>query len=286
MPQIEKVQPTTIDNIEFYCSINGEDTGMSHTGLFKFTGIARTTGRRLIGVLNDCGQHVFTGSLERWNTVSIFHENLLGVNDGKGGQILKAEFCADFCTFAAYEHNGGNKIARYSLSKFATSGIKTFIQEATGFKTVKPSSEMSTILAVLQRMDNQLSQNTKDLHEVRIELAKTAGYRTAKVFYPGLGFIPEDPIEDDTLCLPGEDTSWYTVPEAMAELFPNMTFTNGNKISIGMMVSGSWKTLKQELPTKVVRLNKAGYKAPPIAAYPASFLPVIKNDIIKFIVSL
>jgi hypothetical protein len=221
--------------------------------------------------------------------VSIFHENIVGIKDtsgAHGGRILKAEFCADFCTFAAYEYNGGNKIARYSLGKFATSGIKTFIQEATGYKTVSSSSEMSTILAVLQRMDNQLSQNTKDLYEVRIELAKTAGYRSAKVFYPGLDFIPENDVEDDTLCLPGEDRSWYTVPEAMAQLFPNMTFTNGNKISIGMMVAGSWKTLKRELPTKVVRLSKAGYKAPAIAAYPASFLPVIKNDIIKFIVSL
>ena len=48
--------------------------------------IPRTTGQRLIGLNNSGAQHVFPESLERWNTVSIFHSNILGVNDTSAAQ--------------------------------------------------------------------------------------------------------------------------------------------------------------------------------------------------------
>ena len=281
--QIEKVSPTKQDGIEFYCSANGEETGMSHSGLFKFVGIPRTTGQRLIGLNYSGAQHVFPESLERWNTVSIFHTNIVGVKDttdAQSGRIIKAEFCADFCSYIAYEYNGGNKVARYSLKKFASSGIKNFIHELSGFKTVSPSSEMNQILSILGGMQTQIS-------DMSTKLDKAQGYFKATVSYPGLeAWLNDDTIEEDTLCLPESDQSWYTIEEACTQLFPNITFEKGTRISIGMMVAATWKSMHQSLPIKVVRLDGNGYRRPPVAAYPASFLPLIKNDVIKFVVSI
>ncbi len=278
--QVEKVSPADYDGIEFYCSANGEETGMSHRGLFKFVGIPRTTGQRLIGVLDKPAQHKFPESLERWNAVSIFHDNITGSNDAKGAHIIKAEFCADFCSYIAYEYNGGNKIARYSLKKFAAIGIKTFIQELSGFKTVSPSSEINQILSILGGMQTQIS-------DMSTKLDKAQGYFKASVTYSGLeAWLGDETMADDMLYLPDSDPSWYTIEEAINQLFPNITFEKGTRISVGMMVAATWKSMHQSLPTKVVRLDDKGYRRPPVAAYPASFLPLIKNDVIKFVVTL
>jgi hypothetical protein len=79
---------------------------MSARGLFRFTGIARSTGQRLIGAMFPLAQHTFPEALERWNTISIYHENIQSpdyMTGSSAGRIIKAEFCADFCAYIAYE---------------------------------------------------------------------------------------------------------------------------------------------------------------------------------------
>ena len=248
--------------------------------------MAITTDQSLIKALSGGGPHQFPDELAKWRTESIYCEGI-SANDefapDQASPIIKAEFCADFCAYIAYDYSGGNKQAKFALKKFATSGIKNFIQELSGFKKVSDSSDTQQILSMLVGMQTQIN-------EMSTKLDKAQGYFKASVSYPGLeAWLNDESIIDgdnDTLCLPESDHSWYTIEEAIEQLFPNIKFEKGNRISIGMMVAATWKSLHQTLPTKVVRVNDKGHKKAPVAAYPSSFIPFIKNDVIKFIVGL
>lgn len=275
---IERVSPVIHDGIEFYCSMNGEETGMSQTGLAKFVGLPATSLQRLLESFGLATQTESDLDVLASFQLGIYCENLVGMNQRAPTRIIKADFCGELCAYVAYEYKGGNKIARYSLKRFASSGIQNFIQKVTGHQKIEGQSENLTLIV------SMLRDLTKDVGEMRVELGKTAGYRTAKVFYPGLSFIPEDSLEDDTVLMIEGDLSWYTITEALVELFPNISFDKGAKVSIGKMVAATWKSLKQEYPTKIIRYSDKGTKKAPVAGYPASFLPLIKNDVNKFVI--
>jgi hypothetical protein len=83
-----------------------------------------------------------------------------------------------------------------------------------------------------------------------------------------------------------EELTLYTINEACQKLYPSLTFSDNNKISIGMMVSTSWMNCSGNLPQKVARPNARGSKLPCVSAYPESFLTQIKLDILRFVGNL
>jgi hypothetical protein len=263
---IEKVPAKDIDGIEFYCSTDGERTGMSQVGLARFCGLPRISVWRLIESIVLPGSKKIPESLKELALVDIYHENLLGSSRGGSAQIIKAEICAEICAWAAYEHNGGNKVARFSLKKFAACGIKNFIQEVTGFKTLAPESNTDELLKKLIDKVDQM--------DVRLE--RTEGYLKARVEYPGLkDWMEAIEVDANQFLLEGEQ-QLYTLNEAIAEIYHGMVLTKAHKTGLSRSISEVYKAMKLDPPVQVVRPNKVGYNSPPVNAFPSTMFPIIK----------
>jgi hypothetical protein len=163
-------------------------------------------------------------------------------------------------------------------------GIKTFIREATGYQD--SSLDTKAIMASLSILTQGMADLKQEMVEVKTELATTNGYRVLRADYPGLKEFTENLNEEPPqLKLSGisDDKSLYTIGEAIAELYPRLTIGTSEKISLGMMVAGTYKTMKHVMPPKVQRLNDKGQKLPIVSAYPADFLPVIRGAFIELI---
>lgn len=267
---IEKVKATNIDGIEFYCSSNGEQTGMSQTGLAKFCGLPKSTVWRLLSAIDANDSKKIPEGLKHLALVDIYHGNLHGYTGGAPSAIVSAEVCAEICAWAAYEFNGGNKVARFSLKKFAATGIKNFIQEVTGFLTIGAESNTNAILlSLIGKMDAKL-----DCIETRLE--RTEGYLKARVEYPGLkdwmesiDIVSEQPLLEGSVEL-------YTINEAIAKIYPGTTLSRAHKTSLSRTVMEVYRAMKLDPPAQVIRPNKVGYNSPPVNAFPETMFPVIK----------
>lgn len=288
---IERVKPSTVDGIEMYCSLDGQRTGMTVRGLVRFTGIARTTLRRLLSAIDQGGPFEegkpdveIPETLQCLNLENLYHSGISATLDRSGGSsILTSYACAKICNWAATDYNGGVEIAKFSASKFLENGLTNFIREATGY--TDQSLDTKAILASLSILTQGMARLEGEMKEVKTELATTNGYRVLRIDYPGLKQFTESLNESDPCqpCLPCDDQSLYTIDEAIKELYPRLKIGTNEKISLGMMVAGTYKTMKHTLPPKVRRLNAKGQKLPIVSAYPADFLPVIRGAFIELI---
>ena len=88
--QIEKVAPVTVEGIEFYCSSDGVNTGMSQTGLSKFANVHRKSVYNVLSLLDSTAIEELPEWLKPWKLVNVYYSNLLGTSNNKTAQILKA----------------------------------------------------------------------------------------------------------------------------------------------------------------------------------------------------
>lgn len=288
---IELVKPSTVNGIEMYCSLDGQRTGMTVRGLVRFTGIARTSLQRLITAIDQAGPNEagrldvqIPEALRCLNPENLYHEGIAATLTGSTGPfILTSYACAKICNWAATEYNGGTEVAKFSASKFMENGLANFIKESTGYTS--QSLDTKAILASLSILTQGMARLEGEMKEVKTELATTNGYRVLRVDYPGLKEFTEalNDQGDSDKFLPCDDKALYTIDEAIKELYPRLTIGTNEKISLGMMVAGTYKTMKHTLPPKVRRLNAKGQKLPIVSAYPADFLPVIRGAFIELI---
>jgi hypothetical protein len=284
------IEAKIIDGIEMYCSLDGIKTGMTVRGLVRFTGIARTTLQRLLLAIEglapmEAGRNhmEIPQSLSSLNPSNLYHYDISPNGGPRLDRILTSFACAKITNWAATEHNGGTEIAKYSASKFIENGFTNFIKEATGYRD--SSLDTQAILASLSILTQSMEGLKSEMAEVKTELATTNGYRVLRADYPGLKEMTESLNDggDQKQLTPFDDKSLYTIDEAIKELYPRLTIGNSEKISLGMMVAGTYKTMKRELPPKVRRLNDKGQKLAICCAYPAEFLPVIRGAFIELI---
>ncbi len=294
---IEIATAQNIDGIEMYCSADGAKTGMSVRGLVRFTGIPRTTLQRLILAITGSVQmsgdskHInIPKALSCLDSTNMYINGIFSKPFGSAAQddckIISSFACAVITNWAASSAGGEREVAKYSALKFLENGMLNFIKEATGYQTPLPSSDTARILASLSVLTAGMADLKAEMVEVKTELSTTNGYRKVRATYPGLEQWMQSIPEDDSLLslAPAkDDKALYTISEAMAELYPHIELTNSVKISLGMMVAATYKSMRHEAPPRVQRLNDKGQKLPIVSAYPEEMLPVVKGCFVEFV---
>jgi hypothetical protein len=268
---IERIVPVQVNGIEFYCSINGEKTGMSQAGLAKFVGMPRSSLQRLLADIEDAAQNEGHNSLKTIALVPKFHTDLIG-HKQNAAHILTAEFCVEICAYVAYEYKGGNQTARYSLKKFAVSGMNNFIKEVTNHRKVGDLSQTNEILSRL----------VDSVDKMQVKLGQCGGYLKARVEYPGLEkwMNSIDQAIDDTKLLEG-NIPLFTLSEAMEKMYPGMTFSRGQRSGVGRAIAETYKNMKLEPAHQIKRLDDKGYHQGWVCGYPETMFPVIKACLLR-----
>jgi DNA-binding XRE family transcriptional regulator len=144
------------DGVELFTVQATGESGMSQSGLAILAGVTKQSINALIKGLNPSGKTP-SESLKPWvgNALSLSSNT-----EKQGGevQILKSEFCAAVIQHYAF---AGNKVAQFSLTRFAGMGIDKWIQQQTGW-----DSTLTDLQSILLLAQNALAQHQQQHEEL------------------------------------------------------------------------------------------------------------------------
>lgn len=274
----EIVKPIEVNNIEFYVSKDGKQTGVSQTGLARLVGFNEWSARSLLTEIQRLVDRDNSENINEITTASVPIQNaalaisngysssvFLELNAVKNAKVVHAKLVARIIRYYAYHAPKKSEVAIFSYDKFAEIGIETWIKEVTNFV------ETSDTSALLASMASTLNLLASDVAEMKAELLGTEGYRAARVTLPGLKEWMEslDTHEFKQLQLPTSETEeLFTITEWANIAQNGLVLSKSNKHALANLVSATYKTMALEMPQKVTRYNEKGYKLQPVQAYP------------------
>lgn len=265
MSNIERVEPIVENGVEFYVSADGKQRGISQVGCAKLIGISEQGLRQFIKGLSDRSK-THSKSLEHLVGANLY----LAVSSNQQARILDSKVVASIISYYAIERK--NEVALYSLQKFASIGIDTWIDNVTGVTSIENSH------ALLESMNATLGKLlTKVTNLERIE-EETASYRKAVVKLPLFEKWMSELDEEGKLKLlaPSEET--YTIKEAVDLIFPGSTFPAKIYKQVALKVGQTISGLEGGLPLKKNTPNGKGYNQS-VRAYTPAQLPLIKLSV-------
>ena len=241
------MKPVTVNEIEFYVSNDGLQTGLSQNGLALLCGIDEKSIRKLLDKLNSGSDFELIESLRH-----IPGKDLWYVTDAQNNaKVVKAEYAAKVIEYYAFESKASNNTAKYSFRKFATMGIEKWIKEITGYEEKQLSTTDDLLKQLLLKFDG-LEKETKELGTIR---GKT------KTCYIGLDNMLDTLSEEENL-LPSETKEelekTYTLTEWLREYKGINDLSSGKKHSLALSISQTYNQLKEEKPKRECRRSKDG----------------------------
>lgn len=276
--KFEIVKPTVVNDIEFYVSADGKQSGLSHSGLARLSGISRGQIIRLLTEIERLEAVQNTTTVDEITTASAFvQKDALAIHKGYGSDIylssifennakvVHSKLVSRIIRYYAYHADKKSEVAQLSYTKFADMGIDLWIKDVTQF------TESSDTSKLLQTMADTLNLLAKDVSEMKAQLTQTEGYRVARITLPGLKEWMESlSVEEyNSLSLPSsEPERLYTLTEWAIEAQGGLVLSKSNKHALANLVSATYKTMVLEMPAKVVRFSDKGYALAPVQAYP------------------
>jgi hypothetical protein len=280
------IKPQLVDGIELYAT--DSESGMSQRGLARFCGVDNNAIIKLLE--NLTGEETSSKSLNRFAGQDLH----CGVEGERGARIIRSEVCAAICEYYAFESKARNETALFSLRKFSSRGIDSWIREVTGH-SLKPAlsplesaqqmiidlqaqllikSEASATMAkFIQGADGlkDIFEGTDDDPEV---LSLPAGtdqdgtqWYTARQY---LEIMQEELID---LKIPREKRLYYKFTGLIAHFYRVYNLGEQNKISLGTgapvnvystrdfpLLAVAWKQAKQEMEDERLAAIAAKYK--------------------------
>ena len=115
------------DGVKFFTVEETGESGMSYSGLAKFSGVSQPSISRLV---DNLIKDVAPKRLKPWPGKEL-HLMQEYVKRGGKVKILRSDFCTATVKHYAFE---GSEIAEYSLEKFADAGMLIWIQDVTGWQ--------------------------------------------------------------------------------------------------------------------------------------------------------
>ena len=240
------MKPVEINEIKFYVSNDGLQTGLSQNGLAILCGIDEKTIRKLLNKLSTETEVIETlKSLQG-------KEFWFGLDAENNAKVVKSEYAAKIIEYYAFDSKAANNTAKYSFRKFATIGIEKWIKEITGYKETKLSSTDELLGQLLLKFEG-LEKETKELRTLR---GKT------KTVYLGLDKLLDDLVKEEDDLLPPDDKDSlnrkYTLTEWLREEKDIYDISASLKSKLAIMVSQNFKALKYKDPEKGIRKHKNG----------------------------
>ena len=242
----------TEEGIELYATET--ECGMSQRGLSLFCGVSSDSVFKLISNLTD-----------RQNVPEILQpfvgqELTLSANFEKSAKVYKSNLCAAVCTYYAYISKAANETARFSLGKFASMGIDSWIRKATGHEQTSALSLEQLTINLLQEKIEWQSEKLLMSEKITItteQLLDKERYITkATINAPGLTQILETAQEVDGVALPEVDKELYTLLEWLEE-FKGIQLPDKAYRQFRLKVAGLFQTLRHHTPKKERRWTPA-----------------------------
>jgi hypothetical protein len=274
---IEKVEPTVVNNIEFYVANHGLECGTSHRGLARLAGkpltnihelmteILRLTafGKREESKVSANTQRAALAICKGLSCVPI-----LDISAANGAKIINSKFVARIIRYYAYEDTKPSEIAKFSYDKFAEVGIDTWIKDVTGTCT-------GNDFALVQKSLNQILDvlTTTNARLTSLE-QKTNGYTKATIEMPGLVKWLEayGQQEDSQLTLP--DADLFTLSEYLWEM-KKLKFEKPAMSLFANKVAFVYRTMSEARPERKRSIGIKGYQTPLTNAYRRRDFPLL-----------
>ena len=175
----ELVSPVFIEDIEFYVSSDGNDSGMSISGLARLIGKTESSLRQgLIAALDKSsrltdGTISVSGSFPISKYLEPFVGNVFTLRGAKGAKVMSSTLCAEIIRYFAFEEN--SESAMFAYTKFARGGLHQWIKDATN--SIEDRDD-SRLLATMQEILSEvrgLKEVSKRYTAIR---EKTSTYMT------------------------------------------------------------------------------------------------------------
>lgn len=266
MSNLEVVKPVVVDGIEFYVSNDGKRTGVSISGLARLCGVERQgISQNVVNPLNTGATKKAPKSLEALQD-KVFSPQLEGSD---GAKVIDSAAAAEIIAYYAYESKAANDVARYSLKKFATIGIDTWIKQITGYAEAQDNGQVLDLL-------RQLMTKVESL-ETKVESYNNIRKVTVNVF-PGLDNMLDDMAEGKALA-PASDLvtakEWLEAKGISLDKSMFHRFTN--------LVSETYRTMTKQEPRKVSRNNGNGKWTNKYNAFSSDELPILEASLKKLL---
>jgi hypothetical protein len=264
----DKIQVTAqeINGINFYVSADGQESGMSQTGLSKLCGVSQRDLGRLLKLVNKGGLESTTKIPERLiphsKTAVTPRHTSFGVSN-----FVPSKFCSDIIKYYAFDLK--SEIALYSCEKFMDIGIDAWIKKVVGF------SEDSKSLALLESINSTMGKLMVKVEHLEEIEARTEGYRRATVTLPLLERWM-NALSDEAaakILEPAEEL--YTVKEALDKMFPGLILDKTSMKKLALKVGQTITALSDRPNLKKKTKNSRGYDMS-VNAYSEVQLPLIR----------
>lgn len=262
MSSLEIVTPIIENEIEFYVSADGKKRGISQIGTARLCGVPERTMRRILASFSD-RQNQVPKDLEHLRGVNLY----LGITSGQQAKVLDSKVVASLVSYYAFQKDMA--IAKYSLQKFASIGIDTWIDKVTGCLNSNDS------LALLKNINEQMGKLHLDIVDLKKIEEETAGYRRATVKLPILEKWMHELTEETKQKVLAPSEEMFTMKEAIATLFPGTVVSPNHYKKLALKVSQTINSLSgQSTPTKLTP-NSKGYSMA-VKCYTREQFPLIK----------
>jgi hypothetical protein len=262
MSDLEIVKPIIENEVEFYVSKDGKQRGISQTGCARLCGIDESVLRRHLKGLGDRTKTP-SKSLEHLIGAELY----LGLTSEKQAKVLDSKVVASLIAYYAFERN--NEAAKYSLSKFASMGIDTWIDKITG--SLESAQSMMMLNSINETM-GKLMVSMRNLEKIEEE---TQGYRKATVTLPLLEkWMNElDDAEKKKILAASEDR--FTIKEAVAQFYPGTTYSETILRKLSLKVGQTIAALSDKPVPKKDTPNARGFSMK-VNSYTAEQLPLVR----------
>lgn len=266
-----------VNEVEFYVRKDGQESGMSVSGLSRCCGVRLST-------MQDLLEKIATGksSLENVesfvNAVYIDLEPTVSIENN--AKIVKSEVCAVVIAYYAFRSKAANEIAKHTLSKFVTIGIDSWIKKVTEFSKEEKLDQVVDMLKVL----------TDKVEDLTIVAAKYNNIKdTTTVTFQGLDEMLTD-LERKELT----DENVIKMIEAQTQPVKGLTIkefleTKGLDVShgclckFGRMVAETYKSCARKEPNKTHRKNNKGTVSSGVKIYSVEEIPLLEMSYRKFV---
>lgn len=256
------MKSVVVDEIEFYVSNDGDEVGISISGLARLCGVAQQT---ISKALKEVEMDTVS---TRIKTLKLSPDKLFSLHPAENNaKVVTGTVATRLIKYYAYESKYSNDIAKYSLDKFLELGFDNWVKNITGFD--QPKQDATELLSKMYSEFLELKHETVELRKLR---------KKTKDSYKGLDKLIDDLVKDEINLLPPEDSDDrnYTITEWLKECKGILDIDLSLRSKLSIMASQNYKTLKGVDPEKAIRRHTNGKINNQVTVYEQEDLPILE----------
>ena len=256
------VQPSVINDVEFYVTSDGRDAGVSISGLARLCGVTQQTmSQRIVNPLADnTGVSTQLKMLEPL-LGNVFSPQLEGNKDGGTCKIITSTAATLIIEYYAFESKAANVTARNTYRKLAQYGFVNWVKDLTGAVINDDNKAILNSLKLLSDKVDELSNITTEYKQLRN--ATVTNFPNLDVMLNELTVTTKLTTHNGYVIL----SDYIKSKGFVADKSTMHRFAN--------LVADTYKTTTGNNPTKInVKLGKGRYK-PNTSAYEVEMIPML-----------